>query len=176
MHNAAAKAIDWSEQSVVPDTVFRHGIKRLLKKRIAQPDTDDCQLLAERKADFIHSMHLGAIEPLPFKASEQHYQVPTEFFLKVLVLGSQDKYSCCYWGNDTVDLDAAETSALQITCEHADLQDGIDILEPGCVRGSLTLWMARHYPNGKHHWRGKAPQPASTGEWHAGLCRTDERA
>ena len=147
MHNAATKAIDWSEQGLVPDTVIRHGIKHLLKKRIAELDTDDCQFLAERKADFIHSMRFSEIAPLPFKANEQHYEVPTEFFLKVL--GSQNKYSCCYWDNDLTDLDVAETSALQITCEHADLQDGIDILELGCGWGSLTLWMARHYPNSR---------------------------
>ena len=147
MQNAAAKAIDWSEQGLVPDSVIRHGIKRLLKKRITELGTDDCQLLAERKADFIHSMNLSAIAPLPFKANEQHYEVPTEFFLKVL--GSQNKYSCCYWGADTSDLDAAETSALQTTCENAALEDGIDILELGCGWGSLTLWMARHYPNSR---------------------------
>ena len=105
MQNAAAKAIDWSEQGLVPDTVIRHGIRRLLKKRIDELHTDDCQLLAERKADFIRSMHASAIAPLPYKANEQHYEVPTEFFLKVL--GSQGKYSCCYWDNATTDLDLA---------------------------------------------------------------------
>ena len=147
MLNAAAKAIDWSEQGLVPDSVIRHGIKRLLKNRIAELSTDDCQLLAERKADFIESMNLAAIAPLPFKANEQHYEVPTEFFLKVL--GRQNKYSCCYWDTDVHDLDKAESSALQATCEHAGLQDGIDILELGCGWGSLTLWMARHYPNSR---------------------------
>jgi cyclopropane-fatty-acyl-phospholipid synthase len=146
MHNtAAAKAIDWSEQGLVPDTVIRHGIKRLLKKRIEQLNTDDCESLAERKTDFINSMRTSAIAPLPFKANEQHYEVPTEFFLKVL--GSQNKYSCCHWDDGVGDLDAAETRALQATCEHAGLEDGIDILELGCGWGSLTLWMARHYPN-----------------------------
>ena len=139
MHNTAAKAIDWSEQGLVPDTVIRHGIRRLLKKRIEQLRTDDCEVLAERKADFIRSMLTSAIAPLPFKANEQHYEVPTEFFLKVL--GNQSKYSCCFWDDGVDDLDAAETEALQATCEHAGLEDGIDILELGCGWGSLTLWI-----------------------------------
>ena len=142
---AATKAIDWSEQGLVPDTVIRHGINRLLKKRIEQLNTDDSESLAERKTAFISSMRTSAIAPLPFKANEQHYELPTEFFIKVL--GSQNKYSCCHWDDGVDDLDAAETRALQATCEHAGLEDGIDILELGCGWGSLTLWMARHYPN-----------------------------
>ena len=117
MQNAATKAIDWSEQGLVPDTVIRHGIRRLLKKRIGDLHTDDCELMAERKAAFIRQMQQSAIAPLSFKANEQHYEVPTEFFLKVL--GDQNKYSCCHWDNGVTDLDIAETEALRITCEHA---------------------------------------------------------
>ena len=122
MQNAAAKAIDWSEQGLLPDTVIRHGIKRLLKKRIGELRTDDCQYLAERKAEFITSMNTSEIAPLAYKANEQHYEMPTEFFIKVL--GSLNKYSACYWDSNVTELDVAETSALQMTCEHAGLQDG----------------------------------------------------
>jgi len=145
MQHAAAKAIDWSEQGLVPDAVIRHGIKRLLKKRLVGLHTHDCETQADQKADFIRGMNASAIAPLPFKANQQHYEVPTEFFLKVL--GSQKKYSCCHWSDDTHDLDAAETEALRITCEHAGLRDGMKILELGCGWGSLTIWTARHYPN-----------------------------
>jgi len=89
MQNAAAKAIDWSEQGLVPDTVIRAGIKRLIRKRLADLRAHDCETLAEQKADFIQSMGQSAIAPLSFKANEQHYEVPTEFFLKVL--GAQNK-------------------------------------------------------------------------------------
>ena len=145
MQSAATKAIDWSEQGLVPDRVIRHGIKRLLKQRLDALHTGDCETLAEQKAGFIQSMYKSEIAPLPFKANEQHYEVPTEFFLKVL--GVQNKYSCCHWSADSDNLDSAETEALQITCEHAGLQDGMQILELGCGWGSLTIWMARHYPN-----------------------------
>jgi cyclopropane-fatty-acyl-phospholipid synthase len=36
---------------------------------------------------------------------------------------------------------------LDLTCDRADLADGMDILELGCGWGSLTLWMAENYPN-----------------------------
>ena len=36
---------------------------------------------------------------------------------------------------------------LTLSCARAELADGMDILELGCGWGSLTLWMAREYPN-----------------------------
>ena len=38
---------------------------------------------------------------------------------------------------------------LELTCQRADLQDGQDVLELGCGWGSLTLWMAQHYPGSR---------------------------
>lgn len=38
---------------------------------------------------------------------------------------------------------------LGMTCERAKLADGQDILELGCGWGSLTLWMAEHFPNSR---------------------------
>ena len=35
---------------------------------------------------------------------------------------------------------------LALTCERAELKDGQKILELGCGWGSLTFWMAEHYP------------------------------
>jgi cyclopropane-fatty-acyl-phospholipid synthase len=56
------------------------------------------------------------------------------------------KYSCCYWTPETRTLNEAEEHALRITCEHAELEDGQSVLELGCGWGSLSLWMAEHYP------------------------------
>ncbi len=35
---------------------------------------------------------------------------------------------------------------LALTCERAQIADGMDILDLGCGWGSLTLWIAEHYP------------------------------
>jgi cyclopropane-fatty-acyl-phospholipid synthase len=48
-----------------------------------------------------------------------------------------------------VDLDAAEAAMLRLSCERAELADGQRILELGCGWGSLTLWMAAHYPHSR---------------------------
>ena len=89
-------------------------------------------------------MDQSPIAPIPEKANEQHYEVPAEFFAEVL--GLHRKYSCCYWPSGAQTLDQAEAAALRATCERAQLADGLRILELGCGWGSLTLWMARHYP------------------------------
>ncbi|MGD2137636.1 MAG: cyclopropane-fatty-acyl-phospholipid synthase family protein [Gammaproteobacteria bacterium] len=145
MHPVTTRAINWTEQGFVPDSVIRGAIRRLLKRRLADLNSGDCEAVADSKAGFIQLMNRSVVAPLPDKANEQHYEVPSGFFLRVL--GAHGKYSCCYWSEGTTDLDAAEADALQITCEHAGLEDGMDILELGCGWGSLTLWMARRFPD-----------------------------
>ena len=147
MPAATARAINWTEQGLVPDNVVRHAIRGLLKQRLAGLDIDDCEVMADSQTDFIRGMNQDVVAPLPQRANEQHYEVPSDFFLHVL--GAQGKYSCCYWYSGAADLDAAEIEALQITCEHAGIEDGMDILELGCGWGSLTLWLARRFPNSR---------------------------
>ena len=62
------------------------------------------------------------------------------------MLGPQRKYSSCLYDDGFESLAAAEERALQVSAEHAALADGQRILELGCGWGSLSLWMARHYP------------------------------
>ncbi len=145
MNSATSKAIGWTEQGLVPDIVIRHGIRRLLKQRLGELPVDDCERAAETTEKFVAQMNAAGIAPFPQKANEQHYEVPTAFFGEVL--GAHRKYSCCYWPEGIETLDEAEATALRITSERAELEDGMRILELGCGWGSLTLWMAGHYPN-----------------------------
>jgi cyclopropane-fatty-acyl-phospholipid synthase len=141
---AAATAIQWTEQGLVPDGVIRHAIRGLIRKRIAALDSGDSERMAQRKMEFLRGMNHSAIAPLPHKANQQHYELPAEFFRNVL--GAHAKYSCGYWNPGVGELDSAEAQALQITVGHAGIEDGMDILELGCGWGSLTLWMARAFP------------------------------
>ena len=141
--SATQRTIDWTEQGLVPDTVIRHGIRRLLKARLITL-AGDVEAQAIARSDFIRDMQGQPIAPVPQKANDQHYELPQEFFS--LVLGSRHKYSCCYWPEGVNNLDDAEQEALRVTCERAELADGMEILELGCGWGSLTLWMAEHYP------------------------------
>jgi cyclopropane-fatty-acyl-phospholipid synthase len=144
MATATARVIDWTEQGRVPDPVIRHGIRRLLRERLAELPVSDCEAAGAATARFIEDMRASDIALLADKANDQHYEVPAEFFSEVL--GGQLKYSCCYWGEATQTLDEAERLALELTCLRAGIEDGMDVLELGCGWGALSLWMAQRYP------------------------------
>jgi cyclopropane-fatty-acyl-phospholipid synthase len=132
------------ERGVVPDSLIRLGIQRLCRLR-----ADAFAKLSQSArnlelAKFVSMMNDSPIAPFSDKANEQHYELPAEFFS--LVLGPHRKYSCCYWPTEKANLAEAESAALAITCEHAHLEDGQDVLELGCGWGSLSLWMAECYP------------------------------
>jgi cyclopropane-fatty-acyl-phospholipid synthase len=145
MNLASNRAIEWTELGgLVPDPVIRHGIRRLLRQRLAEIDAGDCERAAQITHEFVRMMDASEVAPVPHLANEQHYEIPADFYAHVL--GRHRKYSSCWWPTGVSDLDAAEEAALRATCERAGLADGMDILELGCGWGSLTLWMAEHYP------------------------------
>jgi cyclopropane-fatty-acyl-phospholipid synthase len=145
MNAAVARAISWTEQGLIPDAVTRRGIRQLLKQRLLEIHADDAEAAGALTEKFVANMKNAVIAPVPHLANEQHYEVPAEFFAKVL--GPHCKYSCAYWPESVTTLEAAENTALQLTCTRARLADGMNILELGCGWGSLTLWMAEHYPH-----------------------------
>ena len=141
MLDPLAFGIDLVERGLVPDVITRAAIRRLCAQRARlahSPDSD------RETAEFIHSLAREPVALFPEKANEQHYELPAEFF--ELALGRRRKYSCCYFDTPETGLDAAEEEALRQTCAHAELEDGQSILELGCGWGSLSLWLAEHYP------------------------------
>ncbi len=144
MSSTAKLAINWVEQGYVPENIIRHSVRRLLKQRLQSLPLHDCEMLAANERSFVAMMDAAPVALVPEKANEQHYELPPAFF--ELCLGKHRKYSCCYWPEATTTLDEAEDVALALTCQHAGLADGMDILELGCGWGSLTLRMATDYP------------------------------
>jgi len=145
MTNAAQLAINWTEQGLVPDPLVRAGIRRLLRQRLDEIHRDDAEKSAILIEKFVAHLRRAPIAIRPDMANAQHYEVPSEFF--GLVLGPHRKYSSCFWTESTTYLADAESAALAATCERAELRNGMDVLELGCGWGSLTLWMASHYPD-----------------------------
>jgi cyclopropane-fatty-acyl-phospholipid synthase len=142
-----ARGIGWVERGRVPDALVRFGIRQLCAQRLRQ-ETGGSDADRERvHAALVASMRQGPVAPVPHRANEQHYELPAEFFTRVL--GPHLKYSCCYWNDSTRSLAEAEAASLETTCQRAVLADGQEVLELGCGWGSLTLWMAAHYPNSR---------------------------
>ena len=92
-------AVSWTEQGLVPDSVIRAGIRRLLRQRLAEIGAGDAQAAAEQLEAFVASMQRAPVALLPEKANEQHYEVPAAFY--ALALGRHRKYSACYWPQGT---------------------------------------------------------------------------
>ena len=74
----------------------------------------------------------------------QHYEVPTEFYQRVL--GPRLKYSSCWFERGDETLAEGEEAMLRLYAERARLSNGQEILELGCGWGSLSLWLAEKYP------------------------------
>lgn len=137
-------ALRLAEQGMLPDPFIRYGIRRLCKSRLVEIKDGDCQSAQSSLMQFLRQMSASDIAPLPEKANAQHYEIPAQFY--AYCLGAHRKYSSCFWMQDTKTLNDAEAIALAQTAAHAQLKDGQQVLELGCGWGSLTLWMASHYP------------------------------
>ena len=136
--------IEWCERGWVPDVLTRVGIRRLSAQRLREEYAGDWY---GRFSERIEGLRVAPIAIEMRAANEQHYELPPAFFERCL--GKRLKYSSCFYANGDESLDVAEEAMLTLYNERAELRDGQDILELGCGWGSLTLWMAEHFPNSR---------------------------
>ena len=139
--------IELTERGLLPDFLVRHGMYRLLAARVREELRGGCEGLSQRHRALLEELRAGPIALHVRDANTQHYEVPAAYFEQVL--GPRLKYSSCLWQDNVTDLAAAEDAMLAITCQRAQLIDGMDVLELGCGWGSLTLWMAEHFPRSR---------------------------
>jgi cyclopropane-fatty-acyl-phospholipid synthase len=141
-------AMNLVERGWLPDVAIRWGIRRLCAQRL-RAERRSRGGLGQKDAitSFVDGLQRAEVAAVPEKANAQHYSVPPEFFQ--LILGPRLKYSCCWWDHTVQSLAEAEDASLALTAAHANLGDGMDILELGCGWGSLSLWMAERYPHSR---------------------------
>ena len=132
------------EAGWIPDPLARFGMRRLIRQRLREIHQDGPVAAQARQAAFLAGLREGPIAEATEAANAQHYEVPAAFFERVL--GPELKYSCALFDPGVERLGDAEAAMLALTCQRAGLEDGMRILELGCGWGSLTLWMARHFP------------------------------
>ena len=135
------------ERDILPDALLRFGIRRLLRQRLREERRANLEAQLEALQSLVAQLRASPIAIETAAANQQHYEVPTRFF--ELCLGSRLKYSSGLWIDGIDTLDAAEEAMLELTCQRARIEDGQHILELGCGWGSLSLWMAEHYPNAR---------------------------
>lgn len=133
------------ERDLLPDFAVRTGIRRLIGRRLrdeSQPTEADRQQYLEHYAA---DLRARPIAEQTRAANEQHYEVPAAFYR--ISLGRRLKYSCCYFPNGTETLEEGEDAMLDLYVERGALTDGQRVLDLGCGWGSLTLYLAKRFPN-----------------------------
>ena len=129
---------------MLPDWLLRGGSLYGAWARERRESRGGVGAQQQRLSELVARMSTGAIAELPQKANEQHYELPPAFL--GLILGPRRKYSGCLWGPGVTTLAQAEEAMLKLTCERAELADGMSVLDLGCGWGSLSLWLAERYP------------------------------
>ncbi|RMG55354.1 MAG: class I SAM-dependent methyltransferase [Gammaproteobacteria bacterium] len=130
--------INMAENGWFPDPVIRMGIRKLCGERLKQCERRPVNPDALRPGQ-------GRVAVATDEANQQHYELPPEFFQRVL--GPHLKYSACLFERDDSTLADAERAMLELYLARAELDDGQRILELGCGWGSLSLFMAERLPN-----------------------------
>jgi len=136
--------LNLAEAGRVPDALVRPAIRSMLRKRLAEAVREHCEEAEYVNHAFREQLRASPIALVPELANQQHYEVHPAFFERVL--GRRMKYSCGLWSNDVKNLDAAEEAMLALVCARSELASGMRVLDLGCGWGSLSLWIAEHYP------------------------------
>lgn len=137
----------WIETGLLPDWLIRLGVRATIETGLRRRYRASQEKQEAERLALLNKLKHSPIAIAVDQANQQHYEVSAEFFK--LVLGARLKYSCCYWPPGIDSLDQAEDAMFQLTCERAQLENGMDILDLGCGWGSFSLWVAEHYPNSK---------------------------
>lgn len=135
------------ERELLPDSLVRYGIRRLLAQRLVEENRGNPEAQQEHLMKLIGRLRQSPVAINTVDANLQHYELPCGFFERVL--GKNLKYSSCYYRHPGETLDQAEDNMLALTATRARLKDGDRILELGCGWGSLSLWMAAKFPKSK---------------------------
>ncbi|MDJ0974359.1 MAG: cyclopropane-fatty-acyl-phospholipid synthase family protein [Planctomycetota bacterium] len=132
------------DRGTLPDWLLRRGIRKQLKQRLRDEDQGSTEANQARLMDYIDGLRRSPIAERTDAANEQHYEVPAAFYERVL--GKHLKYSSGYWPEGVTQLDEAEAAMLELSASRAGIEDGMRVLDVGCGWGSMSLWIAEHFP------------------------------
>jgi len=134
--------IDAAEHGRLSDRVLGRAMWLLCRRRRTTARRD---LRSGAQRAFLAGCDIGPIAIETDAANTQHYELPPEWFH--LVLGPHLKYSSALYPTGTESLAEAEEAMLALTVERAGITDGMRVLDLGCGWGSLSMYVARRFPN-----------------------------
>jgi cyclopropane-fatty-acyl-phospholipid synthase len=133
------------DRNLIPDPIIRFGIRRLLEERETELMSGGPEAARARRQALQERLWSGPVAEATRDANEQHYEVPTDFFLEVL--GPWRKYSSCFYNHPADNLRTAEETMLAKTADGARIQPSNRVLDLGCGWGSFTLFAAQRHPD-----------------------------
>ena len=89
-------------KDVLPDPVLRMGIRHRLAGTLAPFEKLDCEGRQTLLMRHVEELRASPIAIATDEANEQHYELPTRFFQRVL--GRHMKYSSGYWDAGVTDI------------------------------------------------------------------------
>ena len=115
------------------------------KRRLTHKARGDVHSVQRNKMALIRAMDKSPIVMPVSKGNEHPFQVPTEFYQKVL--GPAMQFSCSHFSEEANTLESAENAMIELISKRADIRDGQRILDLGCGWGGFSLWIAKEFPN-----------------------------
>ena len=103
------------ERDLLPDSLVRFGIRRLLKARLREENQGSAEAQQRHLMKLIARLKLSPIAINTADANQQHYELPNVFFEHVL--GARLKYSSGYYRRLGESLDEAEEN-MEMPSEH----------------------------------------------------------
>ena len=86
---------DLLARGIIPDALIRIGIRHRLAGTLAPFEKLDCEQRQALVMQHVSELRASPIAIATDEANEQHYELPTRFFERVL--GKHLKYSSGYW-------------------------------------------------------------------------------
>jgi cyclopropane-fatty-acyl-phospholipid synthase len=146
-----ATGSEWGGQALaagaVPDLLLRATIRTLCGVRLRQESRGTLEQRQAALVALLGERRRGPIARHTPEANQQHYEVPTAFYQRVL--GPRLKYSGGYWPQGVNTLDRSEDAMVELTCRRARLEDGHRVLDLGCGWGALSLYVAERDPRSR---------------------------
>lgn len=144
---------------LVPDALIRLAIRIRCNHTLIELGQNGAEIDQERKMSIVNELKTMPIAIETKAANDQHYEVPAKFY--TMCLGHNKKYSSGLWpfkasslgiGRGMTleeSLDKSEEAMLDLYVERAQIADGMSIVDLGCGWGSMTLHIAKKFPNCK---------------------------
>jgi len=137
-----------TKATIAGDVPLRESIRSALDGWLEKLNCGgDVEKKLQYKQKFVKKLKEMPIAIKTVDANQQHYEVPTDFYLTVL--GARSKFSSCYYPTGKESLDQAEDAMLDLVCQRSGLQDGDIVMDLGCGWGATGLWILEKYPNCK---------------------------